>query len=175
MEFVGAGMEWYTINLTQLIGIVITGVFIYSALIIFIKIVGLRALSKMSAHDFAVTIAIGSILGATISQENPSLLQGALSIAVLLALQYCVSMMRKHTNQTIFENSPLLIMKNGIFLEENLYKARMTRADVAAKLREANVLNMKDAKAVVFESTGDVSVLHGDKDIDDFIMKDVLT
>ena len=37
----------------------------------------------------------------------------------------------------------------------------MTEADLRAKLREANVLAMDEIRAVVMESTGDVSVLHG--------------
>lgn len=166
-------MEWFTINSMQYIGILLSGILVYIALIAFIKMVGLRALSKMSAHDFAVTIAIGSILGATISQENPSLIQGVLSIFVLLLLQYAVSQFRKNTDQSFFENKPLLILKDGVILEENLDKARITKADLAAKLREANVLRLQDARAVIFESTGDISVLHGDKDIDEFIMKEV--
>ena len=66
-----------------------------------------------------------------------------------------------------------MILKDGVILQENLDKARITKADLAAKLREANVLRLQDARAVIFESTGDISVLHGDKDIDEFIMKEV--
>ena len=49
----------------------------------------------------------------------------------------------------------------------------MTRADLLAKLREANVLSFHQVHAVVMETTGDVSVLHGtgdeDTDIDAMI------
>ncbi|MDO6471263.1 YetF domain-containing protein [Maribacter sp. 1_MG-2023] len=44
-----------------------------------------------------------------------------------------------------------------------------------AKLREANVLQLSQVKAVIFETTGDISVLHSDKpiDIDAVIVEDV--
>ncbi len=42
----------------------------------------------------------------------------------------------------------------------------MTRSDVYAKLREANVIALDQALAVVLESTGNVSVLHGDGPLD---------
>ena len=42
-------------------------------------------------------------------------------------------------------------------------RAHVTRDDVRAKLREANVLDYSQIRAVVFETTGDVSVLHTDQ------------
>ena len=49
----------------------------------------------------------------------------------------------------------------------------MTRSDVLAKLREANVLAMTDVRAVVLETTGDISVLHGDAQVDDILLAGV--
>ena len=41
------------------------------------------------------------------------------------------------------------------------------------KLREANVLNTNQIRAVVLETTGDISVLHGEGELQDDILKDV--
>jgi len=62
-------------------------------------------------------------------------------------------------NQAI-NNQPILLMDGPTILHENLKKAQLTVADLHSKLREANVLNYRQVKAVVFETTGDVSVLH---------------
>lgn len=166
-------MDWISLTYAQTIGIIISGIGIYIALMIFVRINGLRTLSKMSAHDFAVTIAIGSIVGATVSSKDPSLSQGALAIAVLIFLQFCYSVWRLKRPKNYFENTPLLLMEGPHILEENLKKSRVTETDLIAKLREANVLDRNEIKAVVLEVTGDVSVLHGDKEIDDYLMKDV--
>jgi uncharacterized membrane protein YcaP (DUF421 family) len=50
-------------------------------------------------------------------------------------------------------------------LRDNLRKAHLSETDLQAKLREANVLNYQQVKAVVFETTGDISVLHADSDV----------
>ena len=47
-------------------------------------------------------------------------------------------------------------------VEENLRKANVTRTDVYGKLRAANALNYEHVLAVVFETTGDISVLHSE-------------
>ena len=48
----------------------------------------------------------------------------------------------------------------------------MARSDLVAKLREANVLDLKQVRAVVLETTGDVSVLHGDV-LDEILVENV--
>ncbi len=66
-------------------------------------------------------------------------------------------------------------MDGETVIEDNLQKARVTRGDLRSKLPEANVTKLSHVKAVVFETTGDISVLHkdGDETIDLWLMKDV--
>lgn len=166
---------WFDISLTQVMGIFLSVILMYIAIIVLIKINGLRSFSKMSGHDFAVTIAIGSILGASVLQKDPSISQAIISIVALFIIQSLFSFWRITRPSNIVENKPLLLMKDGKILDENLTKSKVTHADLIAKLREANVTQMKQVKAVVLEQTGDVSVLHSDDDLDSFLIKDVDT
>jgi uncharacterized membrane protein YcaP (DUF421 family) len=72
-------------------------------------------------------------------------------------------------------NQPFLLMENGTFLDGNLRKAKLSRPDVIAKLREASVLHLSEVRAVVFESNGGISVLRGsqDQDLDGELLEDV--
>jgi uncharacterized membrane protein YcaP (DUF421 family) len=65
-------------------------------------------------------------------------------------------------------------MKGSEILWRNLKAHRVTEADLYAKLREANIVDMKQVLAVVLETTGDISVLHTDRDgqvLDDSVLK----
>ena len=64
-------------------------------------------------------------------------------------------------------------MEDGAFLDHNLTMAKLTRADLLGKLREANVLRLDEVRAVVFEPTGDISVLHGDRTVQDDLLEGV--
>ena len=77
-----------------------------------------------------------------------------------------------HHNSLIFQFKPISRFHNEFEIENNMQKCKVTKSDLKAKLREANVIHLSEVKAVVFESTGDISVLHGsdDKDIDDWII-----
>jgi len=50
----------------------------------------------------------------------------------------------------------------------------VTAGDVRAKLRVANLGNYEQVCNVVLETTGDVSVVHGDGDVEPDIISDVV-
>ncbi len=158
--------------------IVCSAVALYVLLILYTRLVGLRSFSKMSAFDFAITIAIGSILASVTLWQKPTLLEGAVALGVLFGLQFVVGNLRKRLPgvTALVDNAPLLLMDGPEVLPDNLRRANMTEADLRAKLREANVTRLEQVRAVVMESTGDVSVLHASPDapaVDDALLEDV--
>jgi uncharacterized membrane protein YcaP (DUF421 family) len=148
-----------------LLYIVISAFGFFVTAILVTRLNGLRTFSKMSSFDFVVTVAGGSIMATTVVAETPSLLEGALGYAALFACQRLVSELRFRTKlEDATDNAPRLLMIGERMIEEEMRQARVTRQDLIAKLREANVLHFGQVKAVVFEATGDISVLHGRAD-----------
>ena len=166
-------LDWFDISLTEAIGIILTTLGLYVGMMIIVRINGLRSFAKLSSHDFAVTVAIGSILAAICIQKEPALLHGLLAIATFLFLQALYSYWRLSHPHIHLDNEPLLIMENGKILEDNLKKSKMTKEDLMSKLREANVLQFSEVRAAVFEPSGDISILHGKKEVDKELLENV--
>ncbi|WP_371157047.1 DUF421 domain-containing protein [Jannaschia sp. 2305UL9-9] len=139
-----------------------------------VRLAGLRAFSKMSSYDFAVTVSFGSVLAGTVLNPGTPLWQGMLAMASLFLVQWTIGLARSRIAavRTLTDNEPLLLMRNGQFLERNMKHARITRSEVMAKLREANALQFGQVKAMVLETTGDISVLHGD-DLNETLLDNV--
>lgn len=139
-----------------------------------VRVVGLRSFSKMTAFDFVATIAIGSLLAAAAAASSWSLFfQSVLAIAALLAVQELLAVLRRSERlRDILGNTPVLLMENGEFCEGALQLTRVVREDVLAKIRAANALRLSDVRAVVLESTGDISILHGEA-VDEQILSGV--
>jgi len=116
----------------------------------------------MSSFDFAMTIAVGSILASVLLSESTPLLDGVIALASVFTLQYLVSVLRKNTSWAagLIDNQPRLLMIGDEILYDSLRATRVTEEDLIAKLREANVLDYSQVRAVVLETTGDISVLH---------------
>ena len=158
--------KWFAISVTDLIAIACSATLVYAAVLLYTRVVGLRSLSKMTAADFAMTIACGSILGATISAPTPTVFAGSFALLCLFLGQWLIAIGRQRFdwfNRTV-DNQPILLMAGPTILNENLRRANVTRNDLYGKLREANAFKFDEIKAVIFESTGDISVIHGSKD-----------
>ena len=133
-------------------------------IVLLVRIIGLRSFSKMTAFDFVVTLATGSLLAsaATVS-DWPALFQIAVAILVLLSVQAGLATLRKSSKSVrdLLGNTPLLLMRDGQFIDAAMQSSRVAREDVLAKLRGANVSDLTAVRAVVLESTGDISIMHG--------------
>lgn len=130
-----------------------------------IRIVGLRSLSKMTTFDFVMTVALGSLLGGAAQVTDwTSFGQTLTGMLGLFVLQVIAGRLRKSSDtvEDVMQNDPVLLMRNGEINHKALKQTRVAESDLYAKLREANVLEFSKVRAVVLETTGDVSVLHGD-------------
>lgn len=153
--------------------VVASAVGILTAVVVYTRVVGLRTFSKMSSFDFAVTVAVGSTM-ASVALLGSSLLAGVLAIGTLLAVQYVIARLRRRWNlSAVVDNAPVVLMVGRRFLADNLERSRVTEDDVRAKLREANAYNYDQVRAVILETTGDISVIHGDAPVSLDIFADV--
>ncbi|MEP2775349.1 MAG: YetF domain-containing protein [Luteolibacter sp.] len=131
-----------------------------------VRVIGLRSFSKMTAFDFITTVATGSLLATAAGADSWSaFFQSSGAMFALLAMQALIAWLRIRSSRWMnqIENEPILLMEDGVVISANMTKARVTKEDLLAKLREANVLQFSQVRAVVLETTGDISVLHGDE------------
>ncbi len=84
-------------------------------------------------------------------------------------------MRRYNWFRQLIDNQPTLLMDGEVLLKDNMKSVRVTEGDIRSKLRESNVTQLSEIKAVIFETTGDIVVIHKehDKPIEDWIMEDV--
>ena len=143
--------KWLETSAEALLNIVLCAAGIYIAVILCTRIAGKRSFSKMSSFDFAITVAIGSIVASTVLSSSVSLIDGAVGLITVYVLQMGAAYMRNFKFfENMIDNSPLLLMDGQEILEDNLKKAKVTKADLHSKLREANVIQFSQVKAVVF-------------------------
>lgn len=168
-----AALDWLTTPLPDLAPIVASAVLIIVWLLLSVRVTGLRTFSKMASIDFAVTVASGTIVASTII-SSVTVADGAIALAALLVIQAGFAKLRRNASAAqVLENAPLLLMAGPELLDDNLRRSRVSADDVRAKLREANVLRLDDVRAVVLETTGDISVLHGDAELEPALLDGV--
>ncbi len=153
--------------------VVVSSTAMLVGIILYVRIAGLRSFSKMSAFDFAVTVAFGSILGA-VALSGSSLAEGLVATGTLLSVQTVVAFGRsRFALGRLVDNTPVLLVANGRMLTDHLRATRVTTSDINAAFRRANVSRLEDVSAVVLETTGRLSVVHGHSSIDLELFEDV--
>jgi len=169
--------KWFELSFDTVMAIFISCIGIYIAIIFFTRIFGKRSFSKMSSFDFAMTVAVGSMIASTVLTKSVSLQHGIIGLFFVYLLQLIAAFLRRwKVFQNLIDNTPLLLMDGEKILFENLKKARVTESDLRSKLREANVIQLDQVKAVIFETTGDIVVLHTENEqlvVNDWLMNDV--
>lgn len=150
----------------------LSGVLIYAAVIVAVRMNGLRTFAKMSGYDFAATVAVGSILASVTLTKSVSVVEGLVGLIAVVGSQRILTEVRhRRAARVVVDNQPVLVVAHGEILDDMLRESGMNIEDLWSTLRVAGVSNVADATAVVFEPTGERSVLTGpieDFDVDQF-------
>ena len=148
--------NWSTLQRTVLISVLA-----YVSLLIFLRVSGKRTLSKMNAFDFVVTIALGSTLATILLNQNVSLAEGALALALLIIFQFLITWTSTRVSwfRRLVTGEPSLLLHEGEFLSPALNKARVTRDEIRAAVRARGIAQLEDVYAVVLETDGSFSVI----------------
>ncbi|MGK7389500.1 MAG: DUF421 domain-containing protein [Candidatus Cyclobacteriaceae bacterium M2_1C_046] len=155
------------LNFDHITLVIVTASVSYIAIIVLVRLYGLRSFSKMSSFDFAMTVAIGSMVASASISTKPLLVEGVVGLGTIFILQAVFGYFRSRSKKfhNLIDNTPILLMVDGFILENNLEICQVSKEDLYAKLREANVYKFSQVKAVIMETTGDISVIHAEDNL----------
>lgn len=102
-------------------------------LLFVVAVVGLRLserrlLAEFSPFDFAVTVAVGAIVGRTATSSNTSFASGAVALVTLLLAHRLVAIMRRRgLLGRLLDRRPLILVSHGRMQAPALRSAGLTR------------------------------------------------
>lgn len=137
-----------------LLRVLVVGVCAYLALLALVRGSGKRALPKLNAFDFVVTVALGSTLATVLLSSDVALTEGVLALALLVALQS----LRSRAVGRLVKSEPALVYRHG-FLQGPMRRMRITGEEIRQAPRAAGSGGLEKARAVLLETDGSLSVL----------------
>lgn len=141
--------------------LVLTATAVYLVVVAALRVIGSRALAKMSGYDLIVTVALGSLVASIPLTTSISLADGAAVLITYLLLQELTRFLQtrfRGVHHAVRER-PHLVVWDGRLLDDRLKKIDTTPDEVRAALRQAGLLSVADAQAVVLENDGGWSVM----------------
>ncbi|HEX6207873.1 MAG TPA: YetF domain-containing protein [Actinomycetota bacterium] len=134
---------------------------IFAATLIGIRIAGRRTVSQMSAFDFLVTVAIGTIVANTALVQRPSLLEGLVALVTLLLVQIGIALGRRKWAglRRLVDLPPIVLVRDGRTAERGMRVPHLTRDDMLERLRREGVYGLDEVALLVLEPTGEVTIV----------------
>jgi uncharacterized membrane protein YcaP (DUF421 family) len=135
-----------------------------------VAVVGLRlgerrTIAQLGAFDFAVAVAIGSIIGRTVTASDTSFLTGAVALVTLLAVHRLVALARRHSRiARAVDHPPMVLVAGGAILEREVARAGLTTADVQALLRQHEVEDLGQVRYLLYETRGATTLVGVDRE-----------
>lgn len=153
--------SWFTASWSTIGFVSLSTSAIYISSLIGIRLAGRRTVSQISALDFVVTIALGSIIGATAVSRDPSYAQGLAAVVTLLLLQMALAGLRIAwpASRRLLDFSPQVVARDGqLHAMSSPLTAQMTAEDIASRLREKGFFEHDRIRVAILENDGKMSV-----------------
>lgn len=154
-ELVGGtgGLGWVAVKAVLLFAVTVIG----------LRLGERRTLAQLGAFDFAVAVAIGAIIGRTVTASSASFATGAVALLTLLLVHRLVAFARRHSRiARMIDHPPRLLVAQGKLQDHELARAGLTAADVYALLRQQGVDDLGQVGYLLYETRGMTTLIRAD-------------
>ncbi len=144
-----------------LLGIVGRTAVIYLLIVLAMRLLGTRALGRMSAHDFVLVVVLANAVQNALVGGDNTLVGGLVSALVLLLLNFGLTWVLNHFPrlERHLVGEPAVLVSDGKVRWECLRREGINRDELMAGLREHGVTGVDDVRLAVLEVDGTISVV----------------
>lgn len=140
---------------------IIRGTIVYFVLFILIRLFRRRQAGAVSATDLLVLVIIADASQNAMSSDYKSITDGMVLAGTIIFWSYALDALG-YTFPWIgrfVHPPPLVLVKEGIVLQQNLRKEQLTREELMSQLREQGVEDVSQVKMAYMEGDGNISVI----------------
>lgn len=145
--------------------ILIRTVLLYIYVTLAVRIMGKRQISDMQTSELVITLIISDIAAIPMQNTDLPLFSGFIPITVLVVIEIVVSiiMLKSNKFRKIMCGNPIVIIKDGEILQDQLKKLRITYEDLYSLLRQQEVFDVREIRYGIVETNGSVSILKAEE------------
>jgi uncharacterized membrane protein YcaP (DUF421 family) len=150
-----------------LLAIVAKTAIIYVFVVVALRLLGARALGRMSAYDFVLIVVVAnSVQNALVGGDN-TLVGGLVSAFALLVMNqlYTWLLNRFPALEKQMVGEPVVLISNGDLQRDCCEREGITSGELMAALREHGVADLNDVRLAVLEVDGTISVVPAESQV----------
>jgi uncharacterized membrane protein YcaP (DUF421 family) len=134
---------------------------LYFALLVVMRVAGKRALGEVTAFDFVLLLIVSETVSDAIVGSDNSLTAAIVAFSTLLIVDVLFSMVTRRWRwlASLVDEEPVVLVRNGILLEDRIRKERVETEDILEAARSQGLDRLDQIKAAVLERRGRISIV----------------
>jgi uncharacterized membrane protein YcaP (DUF421 family) len=135
--------------------------FVYVLLMVTLRVVGKRELGRLSPFELVLLMLIPELFQQALMREDFSLTAAVIAFFSLVSLVFATSLLahRFRWMERVLAGEPAVIASGGRFVVEAMNRERVQPGEVYAELRKAGFERLSDARYIVLEDDGKLSIV----------------
>ena len=121
---------------------------------------GKRQIGQMEPSEFVVTMLVANLASIPMQDNGVPLYTGVVPIMTVLGLELLLAALslKSIPFRKLLCGKPVILIENGVILQDNLRKTRITLDELTGHLREKDVLDPRAVQYAILETNGNLSV-----------------
>lgn len=133
----------------------------YILLVLMIRFLGKKEMSKLSVSDLIVFLIISELMTISIGNENVNFLQAALAVLVIVFMDklFTLISLKSPFFKKMVEGHPTFIVFQGKLNQKKMASLKYSVDDLCHHLREQGIGSLSEVDFAVLETDGQLSVI----------------
>ncbi len=154
---------------TPILEIIVRGTLLYLSVFVLLRVVAKRQPGGTGLSDLLVIVLIADASQNAMTGDYHSLTDGVLLVGVLVLWDFLIDTLESRVPflARLLMPPPVPLVRNGQMLRRNMRHERITEEELATKIREKGLEDMKDVRLAQMEGDGQLSVLGYENKVQD--------
>ena len=141
--------------------IVLRAIVVFFFILVLVRVMGRRELSKMEPFDLIVLIVIGDLVQQGVTQQDYSVTGAVLAVGTIAVLAVSMSWLsvRFARVRPVLDGRPVVLVEKGSPIADNLRRERITLDELSAQARLSGIASLEKVQWAVLETGGQISFI----------------
>ena len=141
--------------------IVLRATAVFFFILVLVRVMGRRELSKMEPFDLIVLIVIGDLVQQGVTQQDYSVTGAVLAVGTIGVLAVFMSWLsfRFARIRPVLDGRPVVLVEKGSPIAHNLRRERITLDELSAQARLSGIASLENVQWAVLETGGQISFI----------------
>ena len=135
--------------------------YVYILLMFVLRIMGKRELGRLSPFELVLLMLIPELFSQALVREDFSMTNATVAFMSLVSLVFATSVLahRFKRLEKVFTGSPAVLASDGRFVQDAMNEELVQPDEVYSELRKAGYERLSEAKLVILENDGKLSIV----------------